>query len=213
MQLLRTFGGDDALSDLAELLNDSEAHVQREAVRALIAIAVDEAYALLEQALASEDSKARASVIQELSTTRDERATPLFCYMLRHLECRGATREIYLKAVSRLGTLGGPAAVEALTEVLHKGLWWAPQRATRVAHRGGRRPGADCHAGGDGRPRGRGRARQLRRAPNREEVHVVDGDVVVGVGQASRQLRLTGQLPSRGSNVSTAYVPTFILSY
>ncbi len=129
VQLLRTFGGDDALSDLAELLNDSEAHVQREAVRALIAIAVDEAYALLEQALASEDSKARASVMQELSTTRDERATPLFCYMLRRLECRGATREIYLKAVSRLGTLGGPAAVEALTEVLHKGLWWAPQRA------------------------------------------------------------------------------------
>ena len=129
VQLLRTFGGNDALSDLAELLNDSEAHVQREAVRALIAIAVDEAYALLEQALSSEESRSRAAVMQELSTTRDERATPLFCYMVRHLECRGTTREVYLKAVSRLGALGGPGAVEALKEVLHKGLWWAPMRA------------------------------------------------------------------------------------
>jgi HEAT repeat protein len=129
VQLLRTFGGQDALSDLKELLNDDEAHVQREAVRALIAIAVDEGYAMLEEAIATEESKARASVIAELSTTRDERATPLFCYMLRHLECRGATREIYLKAVSRLGHLGGPAAIEALAEVLNKGLWWAPHRA------------------------------------------------------------------------------------
>jgi HEAT repeat protein len=129
VQLLRTFGGEDALSDLKELLNDDEAHVQREAVRALIAIAVDEGYAMLEEALASEENKARASVIQELSTTRDDRATPLFCYMLRRLECRGATREIYLKSVSRLGQLGGPAAIETLTEVLNKGLWWAPHRA------------------------------------------------------------------------------------
>jgi HEAT repeat protein len=129
VQLLRTFGGEDALADLKELLNDSEPHVQREAVRALIAVAVDEAYAVLEQALANEDSKSRTSVIQELSTTRDERAIPLFCYMVRHLECRGATREIYLKAVGRLGILGGPAAVDALTEVLNKGLWWAPKRA------------------------------------------------------------------------------------
>lgn len=129
VQLLRTFGGDDALADLAELLNDTEAHVQREAVRALIAIEVDEAYALLEQALSSEESRARAAVMQELSITRDERAIPLFCYMLRHLQCAGNTREAYLKAVSRLGTLGGPAAVEALKEVLYKGLWWAPMRA------------------------------------------------------------------------------------
>jgi hypothetical protein len=129
VQLLRTFGGEDALSDLKELLNDKEVHVQREAVRALIAIAVDEAYQVLEETLAAEENKARAAVIQELSTTRDERATPLFCYMLRHLECKGPTREIYLKAVARLGTLGGSAAVEALTEVLHKGLWWAPHRA------------------------------------------------------------------------------------
>jgi HEAT repeat protein len=129
VQLLRTFGGEDALSDLAELLDDSEANVQREAVRALIAVAEDEAYALLEQALASEESRSRAAVMQELSTTRDERAIPLFCYMLRHLQCRGTTREIYLKAVARLGTLGGPAAVEALAEVLHQGVWWSPHRA------------------------------------------------------------------------------------
>jgi hypothetical protein len=129
VQLLRSFGGSDALGDLAELLNDTETHVQREAARALISVAVEESYALLEQALASEESRARQAVMQELSTTRDERATPLFCYLVRHLECRGANREIYLKAVSRLGTLGGDGAVEALTEVLHKGLWWAPHRA------------------------------------------------------------------------------------
>jgi hypothetical protein len=67
--------------------------------------------------------------MQELSATRDERAIPLFCYMVRHLECAGSMREVYLKAVARLGAFGGTVAVEALQEVLHKGPWWAPMRA------------------------------------------------------------------------------------
>ena len=49
--------------------------------------------------------------------------------MVRHMECRGRLREAYLKAVSRLGVLGGVDAVEALSEVLNRGSLRAPMRA------------------------------------------------------------------------------------
>ena len=83
-----------------------------------------------------EDADAGQAVQIVRATWRDTRA------LVRHIRDKGsstpantrrdgwgATREIYLKAVSRLGTLGGSAAIEALSEVLHKGIWWAPRRA------------------------------------------------------------------------------------
>src|SRR5262249_6534474 len=42
--LLRQFGGTEALPDLTELLDDNEPQVQREAVRAILHIATDQAY-------------------------------------------------------------------------------------------------------------------------------------------------------------------------
>ena len=43
--LMRQFGGSDALPDLTDLLNDAESQVQREAVRAILNIGTEKAYA------------------------------------------------------------------------------------------------------------------------------------------------------------------------
>ena len=132
VQILRTFGGDEAVTDLAEMLEDPEASVQREAVRALIALGSSDGHAILQDTLASETSPARAAVFQELTSTRDENATPLFCYIVRNGVCRGSLREIYLKAVARVGAIGGRDGVETLREVLNRGNLWAPRRTREV---------------------------------------------------------------------------------
>src|SRR6185503_19818501 len=46
--LLREFGGDEALPELTELLNDEEPQVQHEAVRAILNIGTERAYQILE---------------------------------------------------------------------------------------------------------------------------------------------------------------------
>ena len=50
IELLRAFGGADALPDLARLLDDDEPAVQREALRAIVQIGTPEAYAILQDA-------------------------------------------------------------------------------------------------------------------------------------------------------------------
>lgn len=132
VQILRTFGGDEAVHDLAEMLEDREASVQREAVRALISLGSEEGHAILQDTLASDSSAARAAVFQELTTTRDENATPLFCYIVRHGACRGSLRDIYLKAIARLGAIGGRDGLETLRDVLNRGNLWAPRRTREV---------------------------------------------------------------------------------
>jgi hypothetical protein len=132
VQILRTFGGDEAVRDLAQMLEDPETSVQREAVRALIGLGSADAHAILQETLGSQDSPARAAVFQELTTTRDENATPLFCYIVKHGVCRGTLREIYLKSVSRLGAVGGRDGLETLREVLNRGNIWAPRRTREV---------------------------------------------------------------------------------
>ena len=53
IHLLREFGGTEALPDLAALLDDTEPHVQREAVRAILSIGTEDAYVELQRALAT----------------------------------------------------------------------------------------------------------------------------------------------------------------
>ena len=62
---------------------------------------------------------------------RDERAAPLFCYLVRHLD-RKAFHSVYLGAIDALGSFGGPDAVEALKEALQRGDWMAPLRTRRT---------------------------------------------------------------------------------
>jgi hypothetical protein len=125
--LMRQFGGNDALPDLTELLDDSEPQVQREAVRAILNIGTDAAYGVLQQALSTGTPRSRDAIMQAIGLVRDGRAAPLFGYILRHLDHR-RLGTIYLRAVDALGALGDPAGVPPLEEALQKGEWWAPRR-------------------------------------------------------------------------------------
>ncbi|HVH28446.1 MAG TPA: HEAT repeat domain-containing protein [Vicinamibacterales bacterium] len=126
--LLREFGGSEALPELTELLDDSEAQVQREAVRAILNIGTEQSYEVLERALASGTERSRQTIMEAVSGVRDERATPLFAYIVRHVSHRGPLGEVYLRAIESLGTLRDPEAVTPLKEALYRGEWWAPRR-------------------------------------------------------------------------------------
>jgi HEAT repeat protein len=126
--LLREFGGSDALPDLTELLNDSEAQVQREAIRAILNIGTEQSYEVLEQALTSGTDASRRTIMEVVSGVRDGRATPLLTYIVRHVSHRGPLGDVYLQALESLGTLRDPDAVPPLKEALYRGEWWAPRR-------------------------------------------------------------------------------------
>jgi len=134
IHLMREFGGAEALPDLTELLDDSEPQVQREAVRAILNLGTDTAYRVLEQALSSGTPQARDAIMQSLSVMRDDRAAPLFAYILRHVSHRGRLWSVYLRAIESLGALHGAEATAALTEALYKGEWWAPRRTKALRH-------------------------------------------------------------------------------
>jgi hypothetical protein len=129
--LMRQFGGSDALPDLTALLNDSESLVQREAVRAILNIGSEKAYRVLEEALATGTERSRDAIMQSISILRDERATPLFAYILRHVDHRRLT-SIYLRAIESLGVLRDPDGIEPLAEALRRGEWWAPRRTAAL---------------------------------------------------------------------------------
>jgi HEAT repeats len=133
IELLRAFGGADALPDLAALLDDAEPAIQRDALRAIVQIGTDEAYDVLRRALESSNTATRNFMMQVLVAARDERAAPLFVYILEHSDYRGALEAVYLSAVEMLGKLGGDVgAVVALTRVLYRRHWWAPLRTHRL---------------------------------------------------------------------------------
>jgi hypothetical protein len=130
--LMRQFGGSEALPDLTELVDDTEPQVQREAVRAILNIGTDDAYRILQQALAGGTERTREAIMQTLSTLRDERATPLFAYIVRHIDYRGSLRSVYVRAIEALGSLRDPDGVAPLKEALHRGEWWAPLRTAAL---------------------------------------------------------------------------------
>jgi len=126
--LLREFGGSDALPDLTIMLADPAPQVQREAVGAILSIGTDAAYAVLQQALASGTALSRDTIMLAISLVRDERAAPLFAYVLAHIDHRGPLRPVYLRAIESLGALRDPEAIDALKAALYRGEWWAPRR-------------------------------------------------------------------------------------
>ena len=126
--LLREFGGSEALPDLTALLDDTEPQVHREAVRAILNIGTDGAYEVLQQALARGTAQSREAIMQAIGLVRDERATPLFAYILDHIDHRGPLRPVYLRAIESLGALRDPEAIEPLKAALYRGEWWAPRR-------------------------------------------------------------------------------------
>jgi hypothetical protein len=132
IHLMRQFGGSDALPDLTELLDDNEPQVQREAVRAILNVGTDAAYRILEQALAGGTTQSRDAIMQSIGLVRDERATPLFAYILGHIDHRGALAPVYLRAIESLGALRDPGGIGPLRAALYKGEWWAPRRTSAL---------------------------------------------------------------------------------
>lgn len=129
--LLREFGGAEGLKELVPLLADSEPLVQREAVQGLVMNGSAAACEILLDALAKNAGRARATLVNELVGLRDERAAPLFCFLIRRLD-RGRQYPVYLAAIECLGGFGAPEAIEALEFALHQGTWWAPWRTRRA---------------------------------------------------------------------------------
>ena len=132
IHLLRDFGGSEALPDLTTLLDDTEPHVQREAVRAILSIGTEEAYAELQKALDKGTNQTREVLTTALVAMRNERAIPLFEYIVRKIDRTGPLRAVYLGAVESLGALKAEHTVDVLKEALYSGEWWAPFRTAEL---------------------------------------------------------------------------------
>ena len=130
--LLREFGGSEALPDLTLLLNDAEPQIQREAVRAILQIGTEEAYGVLQQALATGTTQTRDALTGSLVAMRDERAIPLFEYIVRKIDRKGPLRSVYLNAIESLGALHADHVIELLKDALYSGEWWAPRRTAEL---------------------------------------------------------------------------------
>ena len=130
IELLRMFGGRDALTDLAAMLGDADPQVQREAARALIHVGSPEAVAIVQRAL---DTGAATTILQELIGLRDEKVAPLLCPVLARSKPRGPVVDLHTQIMEALGTLGGhPDSVKALRAALYRGEWWAPSRTAAL---------------------------------------------------------------------------------
>ena len=129
--LLREFGGSEGLRELVPLLADSEPLVQREAVQGLLLNGSDEAARILLNAIDRTSGRARDTLIGELMSARDERAAPIFRYLVRHMD-RRKHPSLYLTAVETLGASTQPESVDALKFVLYQGEWTAPFETRRL---------------------------------------------------------------------------------
>ena len=143
--LLRVFGGEEALPELASMLDDADPQVQRDAIRALVLIGTPQSFALLQQSLSAR-SKSRDSILQELIGLREDKAIPLLCHVLNRLAPRGRLAEVHAQVIDALGGLAVHAeSTRTLRAILHRGEWWAPFRTTalrQAAARALRRIGA-----------------------------------------------------------------------
>jgi hypothetical protein len=133
IDLLRALGGDAALPDLRVMLDDPDAQVQREALRAIVQIGTNEAYQLLEQALRSGAERTREAIRQALGAFRDEKAAPLFVYILTHSGYTGRLEGIYTQTIESLGKVAiDERSVSTLKDILYRGEWWARGRNARI---------------------------------------------------------------------------------
>jgi HEAT repeat protein len=132
IDLLRAFGGHEALPELASMLDDADPQVQRESIRAIVQIGSEEAYAVLKQALVTA-GPSRENILQQLIAMRDKRAVPLLCYVLNHSAPRGRLVEVHAQIVEALGGMGAhPESTRTLREILYRGEWWAPFRTAAL---------------------------------------------------------------------------------
>jgi HEAT repeat protein len=179
IDLLRVFGGLDALPELASMLHDKDPQVQREAIRAIVQIGSPEAFEVLQHALVA-STKTRDTIVQELIGLRDEKVVPLLCYVLNHSAPRGSLVAVHTQIIEALaGLRDDPESRNTLQSILYRGEWWAPFRTAalrRAAAAALRRIGSDATfeiLDEAARSRNRGvraaaRLQQARVAPQRE---------------------------------------------
>ena len=128
IDMLRMFGGQDALADLATMLEDRDPQVQRDAIKAIAQLGNDEAFAVLQKALMS-GTQAGNAIPQQLITLKEERSAPLLCYVLKNTIPRGRLIEVHTQVMEALGALGShPESISTLEQALYRGEWWAPTR-------------------------------------------------------------------------------------
>jgi hypothetical protein len=133
IEVMQAVGGAGALGDLQALLADADAHVQREALRAIIKIGSHEAYTMLEDALKTGNRATRDAIMHTIGSFNDERAAPLLVYVLEHTSHTGNSEGAYVAVVEALGRSGAdPRGIAALKQALYRGEWWAPGRTARL---------------------------------------------------------------------------------
>jgi len=132
IDLLRVFGGSEALPELASMLDDADPQVQRESIRAIVQIGTDEAFAVLQQALLGANAS-RDTILQQLIGLRDDKAVPLLCYVLNHTSPRGKMADVHAQIIDALGSLTvHPESTRTLRTVLYRSEWWAPLRTAAL---------------------------------------------------------------------------------
>lgn len=128
--LLRRAGGQEALLELASMLGDDDPEVQRESIHAMVEIGTANAYSVLHRLLLEADTP-RESALRELLSLRDDKAVPLFSYVLTKGEPKGKLIGIHISMIETLGVMRPrPESIRALQQVLLRGRWWAPFRTT-----------------------------------------------------------------------------------
>jgi hypothetical protein len=132
VDLLRALGGDAALPDLRTMLDDSDAGVQREALRAILQVGTGEAYQMLEQAVKSGAERTKDTILQSLGAFRDEKAAPVFLHILTNTPFTAANEALLTQAMESLGRVASDErSVSTLKGILYRGEWWAPGRTAR----------------------------------------------------------------------------------
>ena len=135
VDMLRVFGGHEALAELATMLDDPDPQVHRESIRAIVQIGTNNAFAVLQRALVA-GSASRDTVLKELVEMRDDKIAPLLCYVLRQTEPDGKMFQVHSDMVDTLGNLKPHAdSVRTLKVVLHRGKWWLPFRTSSLRQR------------------------------------------------------------------------------
>lgn len=134
IELVRAIGGPEALPLLLKLLDDDELQVQREALRAIVQTDTSEAFAALQGALTTGSPRTRDMITSSLSTLRDERAAPLFAFLVRQGHVQGRAEKVHLAAVDALGALrvSNDTTIATLTGAAALGKWWRPFQASRL---------------------------------------------------------------------------------
>jgi hypothetical protein len=132
IDLLRMFGGQDALADLATMLDDRDPDVRRNALRAVAQFGTDEALAELQRSLLA-GAASGLTVAEQLADLHDDTAAPLLAYVLAHSDARGPLVDVHAQIIDALGARGPHAeSIDALRAAIYRGDWWAPFRTARL---------------------------------------------------------------------------------